>query len=142
MRGVVYYDGTYEDSCYWYDEVRHDQDCEYVKRLKFDGLETKEVDVPCHARSECLDPWEEEKETHFERKKGIAELKVKYHKTWYNGCVMHKACNVLQNCSNKECCYGYANNLEESVEEEVKPTTQQPTVIHRKVNTGCACGRK
>ena len=141
VRAVVYLDGTYEDSCYWYDECRHDIDCEYRKQFKFDGLEKKEVDVPCHARSECLDPWEEEKETHFERRKGVADVKFKYHKTYYTGNVMHKAQYTLKPCTNQECCYGYK---QEEVEEK-PPTTPTPTpstVIHRKINTGCACGRK
>lgn len=145
VRAVVYYDGTYEDSCRWYEQTRHDMDCSISKIYKHDGLESYEKDVDCCARSECAEPYEPEKETRFKRKNGRALLNYNYHRTWYEGCVMHKAPYRLENCSKGECCYSY--NEEDNSPKEIitkdEIAVSSHTPVHRKVKTGCSsCGRR
>lgn len=134
MRGVVFYGNSYDDLCFMYPQIEHEENCIRGFLYKFDGLE-------------CIYN-EEIDETRFKRHKGLGEILVENKRKYWNGTLIYKADYKLKACDSGECCHNYpmdddndsATVVEKpNVRKEKVVTTAQPTA---KV-TGCqTCGRR
>lgn len=130
-RGIVFYGGTFDGHCDWYDQNKQIVDCETSFVYKYNGLEVIED--------------KEKKEKRFQRHKGYASMNFPKKKTFFKGEVMWKAPLTLKGCDNDSCCLGFPEP-QESVEEAKLPAkkkirTSAPDKKKTKVRS-CNCGRK
>ena len=132
VRGIVFYGGTFNGHCDWYDENKAEVECEDSFAYKYNGLET------------IVD--EEKGETRFQRHKGYACLGFPKKKTVYKGMPIWKAPYTIKGCDNDDCCLGYKIDNDNEIETplEIPRAVRQKTKTKHRITThsGCGCGRK
>lgn len=132
VRGIVFYGGTYDGHCNWYDQNKQIVDCEDTFVYKYNSLETV-VD-------------EEKGETTFHRHKGYAYLNFPKKKTVYKGSPIYKAPYTIKGCDNDECCLGYPldDDNDEGTPLVASRAVKQKTNRKHRIgsNSGCGCGSK
>lgn len=131
-RGIVFYGGTFDGRCNWYDQNKQEVECEDSFVYKYNGLEER---------------YDAEKgETSYRRHKGYAQLRFSRKKTVYKGSVIWKAPYTIKGCDNNECCLGYPLDNDNEIETplEIPRAVKQKSKKkkHRIATGGCGCGRK
>lgn len=132
VRGIVFYGGTFDGRCGWYDQCKDTVSCDTTASYRYNQLDT------------IVD--EEKDEIRFQRHRGTAVLHFPKTKTIYKGSTIYKAPLTLKPCDDDTCCFAYPQQ-EEEVEEP--KTVVVKRVIKQKAkrssiksNSSCGCGGK
>ena len=132
VRGIVFYGGTFDGRCNWYDQNKQEVECEDTYRYKYNDLET------------IVD--KEKGEIRFQRHKGYACLNFPKKKVVFKGSVIWKAPYLLKSCDNDECCLGYKVDNDNEIETplEIPRAVKQKTKRKHRItrSSGCGCGRR